>query len=213
MNSYLVRPPRLYRWFYGDAIFRGSESEKIVYLTFDDGPNAEATPYTLDVLKSHGVKATFFVLGKNVLEYSDLVERAKKEGHQVANHGMNHINGWKSGAKSYVFDVGQGKALIGSNFFRPPYGKLSPFQYYKLRKTEKLVFWDVISGDFDTAIDGKQVVRNVLANVRNGSIIVMHDSKKALTNLKGSLDQIISELVETGYRFETINALIEPKID
>lgn len=209
----MIRPPKLYRWLYSDAIFRGPESEKTVYLTFDDGPNPEATPFVLDVLRSHGIKATFFLLGNNVLKYSGIAARIKEEGHLIANHGMNHLNGWQARNEDYTKDVMDGKALMESELFRPPYGKLGPMQYRLLRKTEKIVFWDVISGDFDQNIDGNQVLDNVVNNARNGSIIVMHDSKRAFANLKASLNETILQLSEKGYCFGTLNTLLDSKID
>lgn len=181
-----------------------SPSEKTVYLTFDDGPNPEATPFVLEVLKKHAVEATFFLLGKNALAHPALVDRIREEGHSVGNHGMNHLDAWTTGLKEYVDDVRAGKEATGSNLFRPPYGKLKPSQYKALKETEKIVFWDVIAGDFDQAIAGNKVKANVLENVRNGSIIVMHDSEKAFNNLKASLDGTIEQLSEKGYRFGTI---------
>lgn len=198
---------------YSDAIFRGSKHKKTVYLTFDDGPDPEATDFVLDVLKLNGIKATFFVLGKNVLKHPETVERLKSEGHQLANHGMNHLNGWSTACTDYTKDVMDGKQVVGSNIFRPPYGRLSPSQYAKLRKSEKIVFWDVVSGDFDTTINGTQVVDNVVSNVRNGSIIVMHDSMKALPNVKASLGEVIGQLSDKGYSFATLDALLDDKID
>lgn len=211
MGAYLIRPPKLYRWLYSDAIFRGPEDEKTVYLTFDDGPEPEATEFVLDVLKTHGVKGTFFFLGKNVLKHPETVQRLKVEGHVIANHGMNHLNGWKSNKSDYMNDALKGKKVTGSDMFRPPYGRLTLPQYWAVRKSEHVVFWDVISGDFDTSISPAQVIDNVVSNVRNGSIVVMHDSKKALKNLRDSLGQIIEDLVKRGYRFETLDTLIEHK--
>ena len=211
MGAYLIRPPKLYRWLYSDAIFRGPDGEKAVYLTFDDGPEPKATEFVLDVLKTHGVKGTFFFLGKNVLKHPEMVERLKAEGHVIANHGMNHLNGWKSNRSEYMKDALEGKKVTGSDMFRPPYGRLTLPQYWAVRKSEHVVFWDVISGDFDTSITPVQVIDNVVSNVRNGSIVVMHDSKKALKNLKGSLDQIIEQLVKRGYIFKTLDTLIEHK--
>ncbi|MCB0755524.1 MAG: polysaccharide deacetylase family protein [Flavobacteriales bacterium] len=212
MKWYLIRPPRIYRWLFSEAIFRGPKEKNTVYLTFDDGPHPEATDHVLRVLESHGVKATFFLLGKNAKKYAELVNRIRKEGHMTANHGMNHLNGWDTDTSTYLDDVQKGEEQIGSAVFRPPYGKLGFWQYLRLRKKVKIVFWDVISGDFDEKADGNQVVRNVLTKTRNGSIIVMHDSRKALPNLKASLNEIITQLSEKGFSFGTIDNLLEHKI-
>lgn len=198
---YLIRPPKIYRWLFKEAVFRLNPSEKTVYLTFDDGPHPEATPFVLSVLKSHSVKATFFVLGKNAEKHPDIVREIRADGHQVGNHGMNHLNGWNTSNSLYAEDVALGKAISASNLFRPAYGKLTRAQYKLLAPTEKVVFWDVISGDFDEKTDSKTVVKNVLNNTRAGSVIVMHDSKKAMNNLSGSINEIIVKLKEKGYQF------------
>jgi peptidoglycan/xylan/chitin deacetylase (PgdA/CDA1 family) len=119
---------------------------------------------------------------------------------------MNHLNGWSTNVDNYLKDVEEGRKVTGSKLFRPPYGKLNIGQYKRLKETEQIVFWDVISGDFDQIIEGKRVINNVIEHVRNGSIIVMHDSAKALNNLKSSLSEIIVQLSEKGYRFSTISA-------
>lgn len=204
MRPYLVKPPKVYRWLFPEALFRVAGEEKTVYLTFDDGPHPEATPFVLDVLKKHDVKSTFFLLGKNAKANPELVERIKGEGHTIGNHGMNHLSGWSVGLDEYLKDVEEGKQLVGSTLFRPPYGKLTLSQYRKLRTTEQIVLWDVISGDFDTNIGPKEVLSNVVNNVKGGSVIVMHDSTKAFNNLKLSLNEIIQQLSEKGYRFKPL---------
>ena len=183
-----------------------SALEKTVYLTFDDGPHPEVTSYALDVLNAHGVKATFFLLGKNAKAHPALVGRIKQEGHALGNHGMNHLNGWTTKLGDYLKDVEEGRKIIGSRLFRPPYGRLSLSQYHALKQEEQIVFWDVISGDFDGNISEKRVIANVIGSIRNGSIIVMHDSAKAFNNLKASLSEIIEQLSEKGYTFGTIAA-------
>lgn len=206
MRPYLVRPPKFYRWLFTDAVFRMDENERSVYLTFDDGPHPEATPFVLDVLKEHGVKATFFLLGKNALEHPNLVEELRANGHTVGNHGMNHLNGWRTSSEEYLKDVLLGKEATGSALFRPPYGRLSPMQYKQLKKGNTIVFWDVIAGDFDQQLSPKHVIDNVMKNVRNGSVIVFHDSQKALKLLKATLSEVIQQLAEKGYTFKVFEA-------
>lgn len=198
---YLIRPPKIYRWLFKRAVFRKNADEKKVYLTFDDGPHPEATPFVLNVLESHGIKATFFVLGENVKKHPELFQQLKESGHAIGNHGMSHLNGWTTSTDTYVQDAETGKAISESNLFRPAYGKMTLSQYTKLMQTEQIVFWDVISGDFDTKSNPKKVVKNVLNHTRNGSIIVMHDSKKAMNNLFGSMNEIITALKQNGYDF------------
>ncbi len=203
-NTFLIRPPKVYRWLFSDALFRKSSQQKSVYLTFDDGPHPEATPFVLDVLKEHDVQATFFVLGKNVEQYPKLMLKLREEGHSVGNHGMNHLNGWRTSTQNYLEDYLLGKERSGSVLFRPAYGKLTVNQYRRIKELGQIVFWDVIAGDFDQNLTPKEVYNNVIGKVRNGSIIVLHDSQKALKNVKESLGQIIIELKEKGYEFERL---------
>lgn len=205
-GRYLIRPPKVYRWFFREALFRVKTELPVVYLTFDDGPSPEATPYVLDVLKAHGVKATFFVLGKNVMDNPSIVHRLKDEGHLLANHGMEHLDGWRTHTESYLKNVSGGRAISDSRLFRPPYGRLRLKQYGQIRQEDRVVFWDVISGDFDQTISAEQVIRNVVDNSRKGSIIVMHDSVKAMKNLQGSLNGIIMELKAKGFDFGVLSA-------
>lgn len=206
---YLIRPPKVYRWLFKEAVFRVKNCENKVYLTFDDGPEQEATPFVLDVLETHGVKATFFILGKNADQHPELVQKMREQGHTIGNHGMDHLNGWTTLTEQYKHNAFEGKRVSSSVLFRPPYGKLTLSQYKSLKDTEKIVFWDVISGDFDQKIDEQTVIHNVLKNVRSGSIIVMHDSKKAMKNLQGSLNEIILGLKGKGYDFGVLQGPFE----
>lgn len=201
IKGYLIRPPRVYRWIFPEAEFRKDHRIKKVYLTFDDGPHPEPTTFVLDVLESNKIQATFFVLGKNAQKHPGLIEKIKKKGHVIGNHSMNHLDGWTTSTERFTRDVEEGKRIVESKLFRPPYGKLTLSQYRKINQTEDIVFWDVISGDFDETIDADQVFTNVVDNVRNGSIIVMHDSHKAMRNMQGSLARIIEELKKKGYAF------------
>jgi len=201
---YLIRPPFLFRWAFPRALFRVSTTEKDVYLTFDDGPCPEATPFVLDVLAEEQVEATFFLLGKNAEQHPALVERIRNEGHTIANHGFDHLNGWKSGTAEYVENWKRAALLLGDSYFRPPYGRITPAQYRALYPSTSVVLWDVISGDFDTTITPEQCVRNVMGNVRPGSIVVMHDSPKALLNLRESLKPVIRSMKAKGYQIKKL---------
>ncbi len=202
---YLIRPPKVYRWLFKEAVFRMEPEEKTVYLTFDDGPHPETTEHVLDVLREHRVKATFFMLGKNVARYPQLKQMVSDGGHAIGNHGMEHPNGWVTSTEAFVADFAAGKAITGSSLFRPPYGRLTLSQYNRIKEDSTIVFWDVISGDFDMGISVTDILNNVKKNVRNGSIIVMHDSRKALKNVRESLGPIITELAEMGFGFSTLH--------
>lgn len=202
----MVRPPKVYRWLFNDAVFRVPEVEKAVYLTFDDGPHPEVTPFVLDVLKRFEVNATFFLLGKNAVKHPELVTNIRKAGHTIGNHGMQHLNGWSTSTENYISDVLEGKKATRSRVFRPAYGRLTIQQYRKLKSENRIVFWDVISGDFDQSIETTKVVDNVMHNVIKGSVVVFHDSEKAFKHLKTALSEVIQQLAENGYRFKQFEA-------
>lgn len=200
---YTIRPPFFYRLLFNEALFRVRDAEKQVYLTFDDGPTPGVTDWVLDELKKHNAKGTFFCLGKNVKAHPELFQRIKDEGHAVGNHTHNHTNGWKVKPKEYLADV---KKCADEGFeaglFRPPYGKIKPGQYKQIAKNYKVVFWDVLAGDFDTSKKPEQCLNSVLNNTREGSIIVLHDSVKAAPTLKAILPQILEAL--SNYTFSPL---------
>ncbi len=175
-----------------------------MYLTFDDGPHEAATPFVLDVLKQHDAKGSFFCIGKNVVAHPELYRRIREEGHAVGNHTYNHLNGWKTENDAYLEDVAKAAAVIDSGLFRPPYGRISRYQARHLSQAmdreAKLVMWSVLSGDFDPRISGEQCLRNVLRNVKPGSVVVFHDSAKAMPLLEYTLPRVCAFLVEKGYR-------------
>lgn len=201
---FVEQPPALFRWIFRGAICRKSQSEKVVYLTFDDGPCEVTTPRILDILDAYGVKATFFCVGENVQRNPSLFEELKRRGHSVGNHTMCHANGFNYTTDDYVRVVDSAEALIGTRLFRPPYGRIKPLQYKRLKERYKIVMWDVITRDYNARLQPEQVVGIVKRYARNGSIIVFHDSIKAQKNVLGALPQAISFLQEQGYRFEVL---------
>ena len=201
---YFVKTPGIIQSFFAGLVWRISNSRK-VYLTFDDGPVPEATTWVLDLLKSKDIKATFFCVGENVQKYPAIYERILKEGHSVGNHTFNHLNGWKTDNKVYDENVDKASKLIKSSLFRPPYGKLSPRIIKSLKKNYDVIMWDVLSGDFDTSISPKECLENVKENAKEGSIIVFHDSIKAIDTLKVVLPDVISFFEEKGIQMDKIN--------
>ncbi len=180
--------------------------ENHIFLTFDDGPIPEVTPWVLDILKAKEIKASFFCVGKNVEDNRAIYERILAEGHTVGNHTYNHLSGWKTENEAYKTNIMQAASLINSNLFRPPYGAISPLQYMMLKDDYKVVMWDVLSKDYDSTIDVNTCYHNVIDHVKSGSIIVMHDSIKAEKNLRASLENIIDYLIEKGYKFKIIES-------
>jgi peptidoglycan-N-acetylglucosamine deacetylase len=178
--------------------------DRTVYLTFDDGPTPEVTNWVLDQLEKYDAKATFFCLGCNVEKYPDIFEKIISAGHVVGNHSWSHKKGFRSTVDSYVADVDRAAELIGSKLFRPPYGRIRASQVRRLRERYRIIMWSVLSVDYSSKVSGRQVVRNVLDNVRSGSVIVFHDSLKASKNLYYALPLVLEQLKADGYRMEVL---------
>jgi peptidoglycan/xylan/chitin deacetylase (PgdA/CDA1 family) len=206
MGWYSAKVPSLLTKVFSQYLWHGDRDAPLIHLTFDDGPNPEITPWVLDKLKEYNVKATFFCIGQNVEQNQILYQRIIDEGHAVGNHTFSHMSGWKVSTKSYLNDVSKASTLIKSNLFRAPYGRIGFSQTKFLKKNYKLVMWDIMAGDFDSNNTPNHCIVNVLDNVRNGSIIVLHDSQKAKTNLKGSLDKILQGIKAKGFQFKTITS-------
>ncbi|MCF8362087.1 MAG: polysaccharide deacetylase family protein [Prolixibacteraceae bacterium] len=186
------------------AVWTIPTGEKVVYLTFDDGPIPEVTPQVLDILKEKNIEATFFCVGENVWRYPDLFEHIKDEGHSVGNHTYNHLQGIKCSRQYYIDNIEKANNLIGSNMFRPPHGLMKQSQYYSILNKYKIVMWDVISCDYDPDLSPETCYRNVIDYVSDGSIITFHDSLKAEHNVLNALPRVIDYLLEEGYTFRKI---------
>ncbi|MGB8194618.1 MAG: polysaccharide deacetylase family protein, partial [Chitinophagaceae bacterium] len=187
---YFVKTPWYLKRMYNNLLWDIPSREKVMYLTFDDGPNPTATPFVLEQLKKYNAAGTFFCIGKNVMDQPALYRQLLSEGHAVGNHTFNHMNGWKVTDKEYFKDILDAKKYIDSSLFRPPYGRITMFQAKHLRQSNlqfKVVMWDVVSGDFDTKITPDECAVNVLKNAGPGSIVVFHDSEKAFPNLQKAL--------------------------
>ncbi len=208
----IEQPPFLYRVLYPKALWRVKiPHQKTVYLTFDDGPIPEVTPWVLDVLDRYDAKATFFCVGDNVRKYPYLFEDILHSGHQVGNHTFHHLQGWLTRSKKFLDDSNEADRLIGSTLFRPPHGHMIFPQPLLLKKNGyKIVMWDVVTRDYNAKLSPGQVLENVKKYTRDGSIIVFHDSLKAERNMKYALPRAIEWLKEEGYTFELIPAI--PKI-
>lgn len=178
--------------------------EKIIYLTFDDGPIPGLTEWVLDELKKYNAKATFFCVGANILKHSLIFERIKSENHTVANHTMQHVKGFKTNVSEYMAEVENCGKLVGNKLFRPPYGQLKPIQYKALRaKGYKIIFWDVISYDYEK-IEETACLNKVLKNTGNGSIVLFHDNVKAEKNLRYTLPLFLKHFANLHFQFKAL---------
>ncbi len=201
----IEKPPQIVRALTPDGIFRiPSGDERCVYLTFDDGPIPEVTPWVLDVLDRYDVKATFFMVGDNVRKYPEIYEEVRRRGHRVGNHTMHHIQGVKTRTRGYLRDVEEARQLIDSDLFRPPHGWLRPRQARILASRYKIIMYDLVTRDYSKWMDAAGVVRNVKRYARPGSIIVFHDSLKSRDKLTTALAESIEWLKEQGYSFRML---------
>ncbi len=199
-----VNTPFWLRFIFPKIVWSMPSNKKKIYLTFDDGPHPEATNTVLDELKKYKAKATFFCVGKNIELYPIIFERIISEGHTIGNHTYTHINGYKTKSDNYFEEIDRCRSLTKSNLFRPPYGKLTFTQYRYLKNKYKIVLWSILSYDFDKNTTLEKCLNNVMNNVKNGSIIVFHDSEKAKNNLLSTLPRVLDYYSKQGYLFEAI---------
>ena len=201
---YLVKTPELIQNLFPNFVWRIPTSDKRIFLTFDDGPIPEVTPWVLQQLSNYSAKATFFCVGENVERYPNVFDRVRREGHTVANHTNNHISGWRTENIPYFHNVRRGANLVKSPIFRPPYGRIKPSQVPFLMRHYRIIMWDVLSGDFDPKISVDQCLKNVIDNARQGSIIVFHDSLKSQRKLEYVLPKVLDHFTQLGYRFDPL---------
>lgn len=199
---FIEQPTKLIRWFYSKAVWRMDPNEHAVYLTFDDGPIPQSTPFLLETLAKYDVKATFFMVGENVRKYPELYQQIVDAGHQVGNHTNNHLGAFKHWTTTYVINTFKANELIHSHLFRPPHGIMRFSEYYWLNKAFKIVMWDVVTRDYSKWMTAEDVFNNVKKYTRNGSIITFHDSLKSIDKLHFALPESIKWLKEQGYEFK-----------
>ncbi|WP_333809368.1 polysaccharide deacetylase family protein [Flavobacterium sp.] len=211
MNFNWVKTNKWVKKIFNNLIWDISNSDKKIYLTFDDGPIPQVTEWVLDLLKSEGIKATFFCIGDNIKKHPEVYKRILAEGHQTGNHTFNHLNGWKTKSSQYIENLKLCESehlklnTENSFLFRPPYGKIKPSQSKLIRQLGyKIIMWDVLSYDFDSTISGEKCLENVISNTVQGSIIVFHDSIKSEKNLRFALPGAIQVLKDKGFTFDVI---------
>ena len=202
----IERPPLILRLLMRGALFRMPQApgERTVYLTFDDGPIPEATPWVLDCLREHGVKATFFMVGDNARRYPELVERVVREGYSVGNHTMHHIQGLRTPTAEYLTDAREALKLLPSGaarLFRPPHGLMRAAQRRAIAREADIVLYDVLTRDYASTVTAEDIVKTVKRLVRPGIIIVLHDSLRSIEKLRTALPLILRYLADEGYTF------------
>ncbi|MCR5696871.1 MAG: polysaccharide deacetylase family protein [Marinilabiliaceae bacterium] len=213
--SVINQPPAVVHKLFGNSLWRSESVEgeqPRVFLTFDDGPVPEQTPWVLDVLDRYHVRGSFFLVGDNVHKYPDLLPEIRRRGHVVGNHTYNHMQLFKSSWSDYVDNIRKCDEVSGQlSFFRPPHGQMLPWRALQIERTHNMVFWDVMPADYDSSLSVQDVFGNVKRYVRNGSVIVLHDSIKAGERMRYTLQNSIEMLLKRGYSFATVDAAFKKK--
>ncbi|MGV8994967.1 MAG: polysaccharide deacetylase family protein [Flavobacterium sp.] len=209
---YWVKTHWIIKKIFSKYMWSKEQNEKVVYLTFDDGPTPQITDWVLQQLQQYNAKATFFCIGKNVEEQPEIFKRLLESENSIGNHTQNHINGWRSSTENYLDNIEECEIAIGNlpnqaqKYFRPPYGKITPRQSTAvLQKGYKIVMWDVLSADFDQTITPEKCLDNVLKSLKPGSIIIFHDSEKAWKNLKYALPKVLEFLKENNFECKLLD--------
>ncbi|MBC7566487.1 MAG: polysaccharide deacetylase family protein [Pedobacter sp.] len=204
---YLVKSPLLLKWYYPQLTWNKTRDDKVIYLTFDDGPIPDVTDFVLKTLRSYSAKATFFCIGDNILKYPQIFERIKNAEHSIGNHTFNHLKGWDTSDDIYIQNFQKCQQQTGTNLFRPPYGRIKKSQIWKIKlqyPDTEIVMWDTLSGDFDANLSPEKCLQNVINHTKNGSIIVFHDSIKASKRIYYALPRVLAHFSKLGYTFDQL---------
>ncbi len=195
----MLQVPEILKSVIKNVVWRINPAEKVIYLTFDDGPNSRVTPLVLDILDRFEVKATFFCVGENVSRFPDVFDEVKRRGHTVGNHTFNHLKGFEYSTDDYVRNVKKASEFIDSRLFRPPHGQIKPSQIKALKDDYLIIMWDFITYDYDKRIEPEKIIAEVKKRSRNGSIVVFHDSLKDEKNVLQVLPEALRFWKENGY--------------
>lgn len=204
---YLPKIPKVVRKFYSDYTWRVKRKDKVLFLTFDDGPVPEVTDWVLEQLHAYQARATFFLLGRQVQLFPELAHKIIDGGHCIGNHTFAHKDGWKTENKLYLRDFLQGHQAIKEYtgyhtvYFRPPFTRISRGQAQHIMRSHEIIMLDVMSGDFDENISAETCYQNIVQNAKSGSIVLLHDTKKAWPRLKEVLPRVLAHYDKLGYRF------------
>jgi peptidoglycan-N-acetylglucosamine deacetylase len=213
-DLYFITTPRWLRKFFPGCIWDIKTKEKIIYLSFDDGPHPAITPFVLAELKKYNAKATFFCIGDNVRKFPAIYQQVIDEGHAVGNHTMRHINGWQNTDDDYLKDIINAGNLIKSNLFRPPYGRIKRSQIKKLTAINnqlqtpnsklQTIMWSVLAGDWVATLSPQKCFEQIKDKIYPGCIVVFHDSEKANDRMSYALPKLLEHFTRLNYTFKKI---------
>lgn len=216
---YFVRIPYIFKRLFSELVWELPNKENKIYLTFDDGPHPEYTPWILEQLRQYDAKATFFCLGENIRNYPEIAQQILSEGHRIGNHGYGHLDGWKTKDDDYLQDYLKGQKVLSqigitnNNIFRPAYGKIKKSQIPNLKSKfstrvpgtkSEIINWTLMPGDFDESISSEQCLSN-LQRVRIGDIAVLHDNDKSWKHLQYCLPKFLEFCKERNYNLHKID--------
>ncbi len=197
----MIQPHKFLSKVFKQATWEEDDSKNEVFITFDDGPIPEVTPWVLDEADKWNAKLTFFCVGDNVRKYPDVFNEVLKRGHAVGNHTFNHLRGWACNKETYFENVDKASEYIQSDYFRPPHGQIFPWYQDELKKRfKKIVMWSLLSYDYDPDRTGKQVFKTVEKRIKPGSVIVFHDSLKAQERMRYAFPKTLELIAQKGYK-------------
>jgi peptidoglycan/xylan/chitin deacetylase (PgdA/CDA1 family) len=199
----LFKPPRLTDWVFPKLRWRFSVSEPTIFLTFDDGPNPEITPFVLDLLKEYNWKATFFCVGQNTLKYPELFQRIIDEGHAIGNHTMKHLNSIKTENAIYLDSFHEFEKMHPTQLFRPPYGRIKPSIAREIGKSHQIIMWSWLSYDYDLNVATTKILSEA-NRIKKGDILVLHDNAKISERQRDLLPKLFALLQEKGFQSKLI---------
>jgi peptidoglycan/xylan/chitin deacetylase (PgdA/CDA1 family) len=230
----LTRPPAWLRPIFPGTEWRaapaGLTGRPRLYLTFDDGPIPEETPWVLEQLAAYQAPATFFCVGDNLARHPTIARAALAAGHRLGNHTQHHRSAWNTPRATYLAGVAECQSVLAAshqsfavgslpglsareptanpqqlladtNLFRPPYGRLTWPVLRQLRPHYRVVMWSLLTRDYDPDLAPERALRLTLAATRPGDILVLHDSRKASRSLRFLLPRLLAHYSEQGYEF------------
>lgn len=201
---YFVKIPKIAQYIFPDMIWGIPIKEKVIFLTFDDGPESASTPIILSILKKHHAKATFFCTGEKAEKQPQLIGQIIKDGHSVGNHSYSHNKKNILNTNEFINDIDKCGEVFQSNLFRPPYGKINRKQRNAVKNTYKIIMWSVIPGDFDAKVTETILLKRSIRNTKKGSIIVFHDNSKTINKLEYALPLFLEHFIKNGFSFKPI---------
>ena|SRR6218665_49425 len=199
----LKRPPRWIKGIYSSFTWRFFVEQKTIFLTFDDGPDPEITPFVLDLLKQYNWKATFFCVGENIKKNYPLYERILADGHTIGNHTMKHEKGTITSFEDYLNSFETFQTIHSTQLFRPPYGKMTPQQRHEIKRKSKIIMWSWLTYDFDLNYPTTQILKDA-DNLKPGDIIVLHDNAKFKDRNFELFEKLFAKIKDLGFHSTAI---------